>query len=101
MPIRPDPRLSPVYSLKVLTAFVDKLAAFEAADGSGWARRFLLAADNTENGVDFPGQSGAVAALLGPSFAPERIDLTGGSAAPQRSQLLADFLRDGQTLLPQ
>ncbi len=81
-----------------LDAYVDKLIAYEADGGGGWAGRTVLLSDATDQSADFAAGNEQVAGLLRVGTSPDRIDLGATTLADARSALFAD-LSQGTALL--
>jgi hypothetical protein len=88
----------PVLTAAELDAYVSKIQAYEASDGSGWKERALWVADNPEGAANFPADATRVAANLLPGYAPEAIYLADGTITATRTQLL-NGLANGASLL--
>lgn len=88
----------PVRTAAELSAYVQKIAAYEAAAPAEWSGRALLVTDNAEGGVDFQAEGAGLATALPGSYTVESLDFAGGSAAAVRSELVSR-LTDGVGLL--
>lgn len=91
---RPDFILAriPVVNSDELTAYVNKVKAYESNNDSGWARRAVLLADNPDDAGDFYKDSDEVAAHLPSDFTAVKVYYpAGGSAAATRDELLSAF----------
>ena len=80
----------PVLTSEELLAYVQKVAACEAAAGAGWSDRVFLVADDNPYGLgDFRQESDSMAALLPPTAVVERLYLAEQPAAVVRQRLVA------------
>jgi hypothetical protein len=79
----------PVLTSDELSAYVAKVAAYEASFSESWSTRIQIVADDNPDGIgDFRQDSEAMAALLPPSANVERIYLTEQPATEARQRLL-------------
>lgn len=88
----------PVLSTAELNAYIDKIAAYEAASPAGWSGSALFLADAPDRGADFTAESGRIAGHLAAEYAVDRIDLASMPLADARAHLLA-ALNGGAALL--
>ncbi len=79
----------PVVSAAELRGVVQKLAAYEAAAGTGWAGHLLSLADGADGAVDFAADSAALAQQLPPAWSTQRIDLGASGLDAARRDLFA------------
>lgn len=84
----------PVRTAAELSAYVQKIAAYEAAAPADWSGRALVVTDNAEDGVDFHAEGDELAAVLPGGYTVESLEYAGGSAEALRTQLLSR-LNDG------
>lgn len=87
----------PVLTAAELDAYVDKIAAYEAADPA-WAGNVLLLADAPSEGTDFGADSRRLAEQLPSLYTAEQVDLTTTPLADART-LLFDALGRGTSLV--
>jgi hypothetical protein len=78
----------PVVTAQELDDYIEKLIAFEATAGDGWADRVQMVADVPGQGADFAADSDRAAALLPPSYQVERIYLSDIPIADARRKLI-------------
>ncbi len=83
----------PVMTAEELDIFIDKIMAYESAGGQ-WRKRTLMLADDPDDGGDFPGDSDAVAALLPPEYAAEKVYLSEHTRDEAR-QLVREGINNG------
>ena len=84
----------PASSAAELGQMVDKVIAREAASGSAWTRKVVLAADNADRAGNFPADSDAMLAWTGP--ATERNYLSPANRVSQaRPRLIASLNESG------
>ena len=88
----------PVATAAELDAYREKVAAYEAADGTGWASSALVLADATDRGADFTAASDRAAALLPPGYQAELISLQ-TTPVPLAHDLLLQGLDQGASLV--
>lgn len=88
----------PVVSASQLQAMVGKIMAYDAAPGGEWEGRVMMVADNADEAGDFPADSDAVAALVPPEYAVDKIYLSSDNFAATRSALLQG-INNGALLL--
>lgn len=88
----------PARTAAELDAYVDKLAAYEAALAGSWAGEALFFADAPDQGANFAAAAGRSAGLLPPGYRPEIIDLGTTPLAAARARLLQGFA-DGASLV--
>jgi hypothetical protein len=79
----------PVRTAAELSAYVQKIAAYEAAAPAEWSGKALLVTDNAEDGVDFHAEGAELATALPGGYAVETLDFAGGSADALRSDLVS------------
>ena len=80
----------PVTTAAGLSAYIDKLIAYETAPQHPGAERVVLAADQADAGSDFPADGDAMAAGLSSGFAAEKVYLSDfGTTAAARAALFA------------
>ena len=79
----------PVRTAAELAAYVQKIAAYEAAATAEWSGRALLVADDVEAGFDFPAEAGRLSASLPEGYAVDLLSFTIGSVEPARADLLS------------
>lgn len=79
----------PVRTAAELSAYVQKIAAYEAAPPAEWSGKALLVTDNAEGGVDFQAEGAELATALPGGYALESLDFAGGSADAVRADLLS------------
>jgi hypothetical protein len=88
----------PATTAEELLAMIDKIKAYESADGA-WREKILMTADVVDPLIgDFHADSELVAGFIPPTFQTEKIYLTSGSIGEDRQRLLAS-LNDGAFLL--
>jgi hypothetical protein len=88
----------PVRTAAELAAYVQKVAAYEAAAPATWSGRALLVADDPEGGFDFPGEAGRLGNALPPGYSADLLTFTAGNEGTARADLLSR-LEDGVGLL--
>ncbi|HKV06718.1 MAG TPA: C25 family cysteine peptidase [Thermoanaerobaculia bacterium] len=84
----------PVRTAAELSAYVQKIVAYEAAAPADWSGRALVVTDNAEDGVDFHAEGDELAAVLPEGYTITSLEYTGGSAEALRSELVSR-LNDG------
>ncbi|HSF40019.1 MAG TPA: C25 family cysteine peptidase, partial [Thermoanaerobaculia bacterium] len=84
----------PVRTAAELSAYVQKIAAYEAAAPADWSGRALVVTDNAEDGVDFHAEGDELAAVLPSGYTVESLEYSGGPAEALRSELVSR-LNDG------
>lgn len=84
----------PVRTAAELSAYVQKIAAYEAAAPADWSGRALVVTDNAEDGVDFHAEGDELAASLPTGYTVESLAFSGGPAETLRSELVSR-LNDG------
>ncbi len=87
----------PVATAAELDAYVDKIAAYEAASGAAWAGNALFLADADPDGVGFAADSAEVAQQLPSTHAASFVDLGATPLPDARAALFAAL--DGGTAL--
>ncbi|HEV2844158.1 MAG TPA: C25 family cysteine peptidase, partial [Thermoanaerobaculia bacterium] len=88
----------PVLSAAELNAYIDKIAAYEAAPPAAWTGNALFLADAPDRGADFAAESERIAGHLSPDYTVDRIDLSSMPVASARGLLTAAIHR-GAALL--
>lgn len=81
----------PVSSPAELSAYVAKIAAFEAAPEAPWTGRGLFLSDATDHDADFTAQNEEVAAQAPSALTLDRVSLASVPLAEARAQTLAAF----------
>lgn len=79
----------PVRTAAELSAYVQKIAAYEAAAPAEWSGKALLVTDNAEGGVDFQAEGAELATALPGGYAVESLNFAGGSADAARADLVS------------
>jgi len=78
----------PAATAAELTAYLNKLTAYEATDPGDWAERVLLLSDAFDQGMDFAATSERIDTLIPTPFTTQEVDLTTTPIAQARSQTL-------------
>ncbi len=77
----------PVLNTTELNALIDKIIAYEADAGGGWAQRVVLVADDPDEGGEFPTDSDAIADIVPGDYGRQKIYLNGMTLSQARTAL--------------
>ncbi len=88
----------PVLSNQELQSLIDKIAAYEAASGGAWEKRVLMAADDPDEGGDFPSDSDDLASLIPQGYTVDKVYLSEHTVEEAR-QLILNRINNGVSLL--
>jgi len=83
----------PALNAAELDRLVAKVIAYENGEGGRWKQDVLLAADNPDDGGDFPGSSDHVESLTPPDYTVQRVYLSDHTLPEARALLLSAFNR--------
>ncbi|HEY0783777.1 MAG TPA: C25 family cysteine peptidase, partial [Thermoanaerobaculia bacterium] len=81
----------PAHSATDLSAYIDKLIAFEASGANAWDGTAVLLADEQDRGADFSSDSERVASQLGAISVTDRLYLSTTPLTTAHSRLLQDL----------
>ncbi len=81
-----------------LDMMIDKTLSYEAAPGGAWTQRVVMAADNVDEGGNYPLDSDAAAALLPTGFSVQKIYLSDLDVDDAR-ELMTNSINRGTALL--
>jgi hypothetical protein len=88
----------PAHSAAELSAYVDKVIAYESVADGAWVGSALALADAVDQGADFAAGSDKLVALFPPGYSADRIYLDAMPLADARSRLLQE-LQAGASLV--
>ncbi|MBN1268456.1 MAG: hypothetical protein JXB04_02630 [Kiritimatiellae bacterium] len=78
----------PVLTPAELSALVGRITGYESGEGGRWKQDIVLAADNPDNGGDFPVSSDSIGSLLPRDYALEKVYLSELGLGDARTQLI-------------
>ena len=81
-----------------LDTMIDKTLAYETAAGGAWTQAVVMAADNSDDGGNYPVDSDAAAALLPPNLSVQKIYLSDLETEEAREHM-TNAIHDGTALL--